>query len=79
MQVFYLSSVFGLAKGVVSKKPNNTFTLHIELTAKGQTKIGKYLTQSGHAKRKDAVKSWNDLVNQNQLEIELISLLANGR
>jgi len=69
---YYLSSIFGLARGHITKKVNGTYTLHIDLTPRHAFKIAGYLTQSGHKNQKDALRSWYGL--RDRLEIELSKL-----
>jgi hypothetical protein len=72
-QAYVLSSIYGMAKATINKTKQG-YTLHIALTPKGSLKVAKYLTQSGHRRRLDALKSWNELASR--LEAELHQLMS---
>lgn len=76
-QAFYLSSVFGLAKATINKNRQG-YTLHIALTPKGSVKIAKYLTQSGHRRKIDALRSWKELASRIEIELEQLQLNYTG-
>ncbi len=69
MKQYVLSSIFGLATTDVIKKQDGTYTLLIGLQPKGAPKITQYLTQAGFKRKKDALKSLEDL--QTYIEIKL--------
>jgi hypothetical protein len=73
-QAYVLSSIFGMAKATINKTKQG-YTLHIALTPKGSLKVAKYLTQSGHRRKIDALRSWEELATR--LEVELQQLQVN--
>lgn len=72
MTIYCISSVHGIARAQIVKKPSGDWTLHVELTPRGACKIAGYLTQSGHTTRRQAKQALYGM--QDKIESELIRL-----
>lgn len=72
MRVYCISTLEGSAKGKIVQKSNKTWTVHVELTPYGSSKIEGYLTQSGYTTRHQAEKAWDRM--REKIELELIRL-----